>query len=79
MDRLLLLLPTTTYRTEDFLAAARALEVDLVCASERPNTFEARLPDNFLTLDFTDPDAAAAAVAKFTVTIRSARWLGSTT
>src|SRR5438105_2677655 len=32
MDRLLLLLPTTTYRTQDFLDAAQALGVDLVCA-----------------------------------------------
>ena len=30
MDRLLLLLPTTTYRTEDFVDAARTLGVDLV-------------------------------------------------
>ncbi len=65
MDRLLLLLPTTTYRTQDFLEAARTLGVDLVCASERPNTLEARLPDHFLTVDFTDPDGAAATVAAF--------------
>ncbi|HEX9417823.1 MAG TPA: ATP-grasp domain-containing protein [Methylomirabilota bacterium] len=68
MDRLLLLLPTTTYRTEDFLAAARTLDVDLVCASERPNTLQAHLPDNFLTLDFADPDGAAAVVADFSRT-----------
>jgi biotin carboxylase len=65
MDRLLLLLPTTTYRTEDFLAAARKLDVDIVCASERPSTLEAHLPDHFLTLDFADPASAAAAVADF--------------
>ncbi len=64
MDRLLLLLPTTTYRTEDFLAAARTLGVDIVCASEKPSTFEAHAPDHLLTLDFTDPDAAAAKVAE---------------
>jgi biotin carboxylase len=68
MDRLLLLLPTTTYRTEDFLAAARALDVDLVCASEKPSTMEAHLPDHFLTLDFADADGAAATVADFTLT-----------
>jgi biotin carboxylase len=68
MDRLLLLLPTTTYRTEDFLAAARTLGVDLVCASERPNTLEDHLPDAFLTLDFADPNAAAATVADFSRT-----------
>jgi len=66
MDRLLLLLPTTTYRTQDFLDAARALGVDIVCASEEPSTFEAHAPDNLLTLDFTDPDGAAARVAALT-------------
>ncbi len=66
MDRLLLLLPTTTYRTQDFLDAARTLGVDIVCASEKPSTFEAHAPDNLLTLDFTDPGAAAAKVADLT-------------
>jgi biotin carboxylase len=64
MDRLLLLLPTTTYRTDDFLDAARTLGVEIVCASEKPSTFEAHAPDHLLTLDFTDPDAAAAKVAE---------------
>jgi biotin carboxylase len=58
--RLLLLLPTRTYRTEDFVDAARTLGVDLVCASEKPSTLEELSPDTLLTLDFTDPDAAAA-------------------
>jgi biotin carboxylase len=64
MDRLLLLLPTTTYRTEDFIDAARTLGVDLVCASEKPSTFEAHAPDHLLTLDFTDPDGAATKVVE---------------
>jgi biotin carboxylase len=68
MDRLLLLLPTTTYRTEDFLAAARTLDVDVVCASERPSTLEPHLPDHFLTVDFADPERAAATVAEFSRT-----------
>jgi len=63
MHRVLLLLPTTTYRTHDFLDAARTLGVDIVCASEKPSTFESHAPDNLLTLDFDDPDAAAAKVA----------------
>src|SRR5438270_654410 len=63
MDRLLLLLPTTTYRTQDFLEAAGRLGVDIVCASDEPSTFEAHAPDNLLTLDFADPDGAAARVA----------------
>ncbi|MBI1845778.1 MAG: ATP-grasp domain-containing protein, partial [Candidatus Rokubacteria bacterium] len=65
MDRLLLLLPTRTYRTEDFVDAAGRLGVDLVCASERPSTLEGLAPDSLLTLDFGDPDAAAAKAAAF--------------
>ena len=63
MDRVLLLLPTTTYRTHDFLEAARTLGVEIVCASDEPSTFESHAPDNLLTLDFDDPDAATARVA----------------
>src|SRR6202171_3867807 len=58
--RLLLLVPTTTYRTEDFVEAARRHDVDLVVAAERPNTLAAALPDHLLTLPFKDPAAAAA-------------------
>ncbi len=61
--RLLLLLPTRTYRTEDFVDAAHALGVDLVCASEKPSTLEALAPDSLLTVDFTDPEGAATTVA----------------
>jgi len=52
--RLLLLLPTRTYRTEDFVDAAHRLGVDLVCASERPSTLESLSPDTLLTLDFSE-------------------------
>ncbi len=65
MLRLLLLVPTTTYRTADFVAAARKLDVELVVASDRANVLEAERPDNLLTLDFANPDKAAAAVAAF--------------
>ena len=65
MLRLLLLIPTTTYRTEDFVAAATKLDVELVVASERPNVLESALPDNLLTLDFGDPQKAARTVADF--------------
>ncbi|HEV8674115.1 MAG TPA: ATP-grasp domain-containing protein [Methylomirabilota bacterium] len=63
MRRLLLLIPTTTYRTEDFLEAARKVGVEIVVASERPNTFAGEFPDDLLTLDFADPVKAAAQVA----------------
>src|SRR6059058_5307898 len=65
MARLLLLLPTTTYRTQAFVHAATRLGVDLVCASERPSTLEERAPDNLITVDFADPDGAVETVARF--------------
>jgi biotin carboxylase len=65
MARLLLLLPTRTYRSEDFVEAAAKLGVDLVCASERPSTMEDLAPGHLLTLDFEDPEGAAEHVAEF--------------
>ena len=65
MLRVLLLIPTTTYRTEDFVQAAGKLDVEMVVASERPSVLEAALPDNLLTLDFGEPDKAARTVAEF--------------
>src|SRR6058998_340732 len=63
--RLLLLLPTTTYRTQAFVDAATKLGVDLVCASERPSTLEERAPDHLITVDFANPDGAAETLARF--------------
>ncbi len=65
MVRLLLLVPTTTYRTHDFLEAARKLDVEIVVASDRPNVLEGELPDNLLTLDFTNPEKSARTIAEF--------------
>ena len=59
LQRLLLLIPTTTYRTEDFVEAGRTLDVDLVIASDRPNMMAGEFPDHLLTLPFDDPAAAA--------------------
>jgi biotin carboxylase len=64
-SRLLLLLPTTTYRTEAFVAAGAKLGVELVCASERPSTLEELSPDSLVTLDFADPLASAETIARF--------------
>jgi biotin carboxylase len=63
--RLLLLIPTSTYRTEDFMAAAKRLDVDLVVASERPNVMAAEFPDHLLTLPFDDPAAAEAQIRAY--------------
>jgi biotin carboxylase len=65
MPRVLLLLPTTTYRAKAFMDAALRLGVDVVAASERPSTLESKNPAGLMTLDFFDPERAAARSAEF--------------
>ena len=60
MARLLLLLPTATYRAADFLTAARALGAEVVVASDRRLV---SMGDSQLTLDLSRPEAAAEAIA----------------
>ena len=65
MARVLLLLPTTTYRTKAFLDAARRLGVEIVAASELPSALESRNPEGLVTLDFLDPAEAARQGARY--------------
>jgi biotin carboxylase len=58
-----LILPTATYRAEDFLAAAAALGVEVVVASDQRQTLSAAMGERALVLDPCDPERAADAVA----------------
>jgi len=58
--RLLLLIPTSTYRAEAFVRAARRLAVDLSIASEMPSSLAHLHPVDLPSFDFGDPAAAAA-------------------
>ena len=68
MPRVLLLLPTTTYRASDFLDAAAKVGADVTVASEEPSTFEGANPAGLLTLDFRDPAECARRVGEFSRT-----------
>ncbi len=63
--RVLLLLPATSYRAHDFLAAARKLGVDVAVGSDQRQVLEKEAPGGTLTLDFNDPDGATRAIARF--------------
>src|SRR5690242_8768879 len=65
MPRLLLLLPTATYRATAFVEAARATGADLTVASERPSTFEHAAPANLVTLDLSNSSRAADQAREF--------------
>jgi biotin carboxylase len=63
--RLLLLLPSTTYRAAAFVEAARRLDVDLTVASDRNSVFSGREPEGLATFDFADRGRAVAQAAAF--------------
>ena len=63
--RLLLLLPSTTYRAAAFVEAARRLDVDLTVASDHRSVFAAQQPERLVTLDFGSLGRAAEQAAAF--------------
>jgi biotin carboxylase len=65
MARLLLLLPTTTYRAEEFVEAARQLDVDVTVASEQPSSISAQNPAGLIALDLAHPQRAARQAVEF--------------
>jgi len=65
MKRLLLLLPSTSYRAADFLIAAERLGVEVVVGSNERQALESTVPGKTITLDFTDLKGATEAVIDF--------------
>jgi biotin carboxylase len=63
--RVLLLLPTTTYRAAAFIEAAEKMGVDVVVASEQPSTMAAGNPAGLVTLSFAHPELAGRQAAEF--------------
>jgi biotin carboxylase len=63
--RVLLLLPTTTYRAHDFIEAGRRLGIEMVVGSDQKQILEEASPGRTVTLDFSDPARAAGSIATF--------------
>jgi biotin carboxylase len=59
VPRVLLLLPSGTYKAPDFLDAARRLGVDVIVASETEQTLADAMGDRALVVDLADPSASA--------------------
>lgn len=62
MPRILLLLPTGTYRATDFLAAAARLGIDVVVGSEHPQALAEFLGDRAVVVPLDAADAAVEAI-----------------
>jgi biotin carboxylase len=65
MDRLLLLMTTTTYRAGAFLEAASRLNVPVVVGTDERQVLEAANPGGNLRLDFLDPEEATRSIVEF--------------
>ena len=65
MPRVLLLLPTTSWRAEALLAACGRLGLEATVGTDRPLVWSERTPGRVIALDFARPDSAAEAVAGF--------------
>src|SRR5207247_840149 len=63
--RVLLLLPTTTYRAHDFIRAAGRLGVETVVGSDRKQALQDLQPTRGVTLELRDPEKAAGQIADF--------------
>jgi biotin carboxylase len=68
MPRLLLVLPTRTYRATPFLRAAAALGCEVVVASEEASSLAGFMEGRHLTLDLGSPAEAAQRAAEFATT-----------
>jgi biotin carboxylase len=65
MARVLLLIPTTSYRAKDFLDAADAVGVVAVVGSDQPQVLAEAAPGTSLAVNFHDIDAGVATIAGF--------------
>jgi biotin carboxylase/thiol-disulfide isomerase/thioredoxin len=77
MPRVLLLLPTTSWRAEALLAACTRLGVEATVGTDRPLVWADRTPDKVIALDFARPAAAAETVATFAGTQPIAAVIGA--
>jgi len=62
--RLLILLPTSTYRAPDFMDAARAVGAEVVVGSDRRQALAGSMGDRAVVVDLGDPGAAVEAIAE---------------
>lgn len=65
MHRILLLIPTTSYRTKAFIDAARTMNVEVTVGSDHKSTLAEMNPEGFLTIDIHDIPKAVESARSF--------------
>ena len=68
MARVLLLIPSRTYRTHDFMTAASRLDIDVVVGSEHRPALASLMEGRHLRLDFEDVAGSTARIVAFAQT-----------
>lgn len=58
MNRVLIIIPTTSYRAHDFMAAARRLDIEIIIGSEHRQALSGLLPDSSLALNLRKPESS---------------------
>jgi len=58
MNRVLIIIPTTSYRAHDFMMAARRLDIEVIIGSEHRQALSKLLPDSSLALNLRKPESS---------------------
>ena len=64
-QRVLLLIPSASYRAQDFMEAAARLEIDVVVGCERAQTLASLVPGRTLTVNMARPEVGVGQIAAF--------------
>jgi len=65
MKRVLILIPTASYRAHDFMAAANRLNIEVIIGSDRRQALSKLLPDFSLALNFLKPESSIKKIQEF--------------
>jgi biotin carboxylase len=65
MNRVLILIPTASYRAHDFMAAANRLGIEVIIGSERRQALSKLLPDSSLALNLQKPELSLKKIREF--------------
>ena len=65
MPRVMLLIPSASYRAPDFMAAASKLGVEVVVGTDRANPLEEASAGRLLALDYAQPDLGAQQIEAY--------------
>lgn len=65
MNRVLIIIPTASYRAHDFMAAANRLDIEVIIGSERRQALSKLLPDSSLALNLQKPESSLKKIREF--------------